>query len=140
MFEETILPLALADKMGRIRGKTRIQKLLFITRDKCKARKIAFPELNYQPYLYGPFSSLLAASVDTLVSSRYVSQQTEPTPSGNTVNVYAPTPAGREFLARAQAAGLIDKNLISVIEEVAKKFGDWPLDELVDYAKSLEYT
>ena len=140
MFEETILPLALAEKLGRIRGKTRIQKLLFIARDRCRQRQIAFPELNYQPYLYGPFSSMLAGAVDTLVSSRYVSQHTEPTPSGNTVNIYAPTQEGRDFLARAQAAGLIDKNLVTVIGEVAKQFGDWPLEELVDYAKSLDYT
>ena len=43
-------------------------------------------------------------------------------------------------MARAQAAGLIDKNLVTVIGEVAKQFGDWPLEELVDYAKSLDYT
>jgi uncharacterized protein YwgA len=140
MFEETVLPLALAEKMGRIRGKTRIQKLLFITRDRCKSRGITFPELNYQPYLYGPFSSKLAGAVDTLVSSQYVSQHTEPTPSGNTVNIYAPTQEGRDFLARAQAAGLIDKGLVAVIGEVAKEYGDWPLADLIDYAKSLDYT
>jgi len=137
MLEEYALPLLLTQKLGEIRGKTRFQKLLYIVQKRSQERKLQLSVFSYEPYLYGPFSAELARTIDVLVSRDLLRRQFAKTDAGYTVSIFRLTPQGEKFLEEASVTKIIDKKVLSVLDEVAREEGDKPLVDLIATAKAL---
>jgi uncharacterized protein YwgA len=137
MIEETIVPLLLAGELKEIRGKTRFQKLIYIIQRKAQSKNIKGLSFNYEAYLYGPFSSQLASTIDNLVSRNNLNEREDITGGGYTIFVYELTPQGTDTVERVRKGMLIDSELVQTISKVAEEYGPLPLQDLVAAAKSM---
>jgi uncharacterized protein YwgA len=134
MFEELLIPLLLSEALGRINGKTRLQKLVYIVQKEANNCNVQASSFNYELYYYGPFSSELSATLENLKETDLIEETTEMTPSGYTRYVYSITDKGRKLLEDAKEKKLLSKKLEKIVKEVAKDFGHLELPELVKEA------
>ena len=137
MLEEYALPLLVARNLKEVRGKTRFQKVLYIVQKRARQNNIPLSAFSYEPYLYGPFSSGLARTLDELVSKGLLKQSFEQTNMGYTVVIYGLTQAGTRFLEQISRAKSVDPRVVSTVEQVANEEGRLPLADLVAAAKAL---
>jgi len=136
MFEDILIPLVLSDVLGRVRGKTRFQKLVYLIQDKAIAENIEASRFNYELSHHGPFSAELSSVLDNLDRNGFLKEDVEITPAGYERYVYSITDKGRRLLERSKEKSLLPRRLIEIVNSVANEFGDIPLSELVDEAYS----
>lgn len=134
MFEEILVPLLLCDILGRLRGKTRFQKLVYLIQDEATAKDIQRSSFIYKLSHYGPFSAELSSVLDDLQNRGLLKERVELTLSGYERYVYSITEKGRRLLERSKRKSLLSKRLMEIVNDVADEFGDVPLSELVDEA------
>src|SRR5262245_16788301 len=84
--------LRLIDSLGKVEGRKKLQKIVHIL----KARGHDFPQ-HFGYLHYGPFSSEVAAEMDSLVSGKLVKEQGEGQPFE--AYVYEPRDSARKLLA-----------------------------------------
>ncbi len=126
-----LIPLKLislaADKT--LRGKVRLQKLVFLTQEQLEHRTM----FQFGPAPLGPLSDDLNESINQLVSIGFIEEIVESTPSGNDVYCYHITKEGTLYLEAEKNAGNISSNVESEIESVYNKYGEMRYVELLDY-------
>ncbi len=135
MFDKTLVPLYILYCMdGEIRGRTRFQKLVFLTKEKVKEKNQDI-DIEFSRLYYGPFSRDLMTSLKTQSQEGTVKEQLEETSYGLTY-IYKLTDPGRNLVENAVKKKLISKEVQQKAKIIAKKFGDKPLDELIAYVYS----
>jgi uncharacterized protein YwgA len=130
MFDKYLVPLYMLQCMhGELRGRTRFQKLVFLTKERLKEENHDI-DIQFSRRFYGPFSRDLRDSIKTQIKEGNLLESVEESSYGF-VYVYTLTNEGRNLVADSLQKGLIDREVKSRIEEVTREFGDKPLDELI---------
>lgn len=130
MFDKYLVPLYMLYCMnGELNGRTRFQKLVFLTKEKLKEGNHDI-DIQFSRLFYGPFSRDLRDSLKTHIKEGTVSEWVEDSSYG-LVYIYQLTDDGRNIVADSLRRGLIPQEVKRKIEEVAHEFGDKPLDELI---------
>lgn len=125
---ETIVPLYLVYlSEGSLRGRTRLQKLVFLVQMKTSN----FLEYDFKKDLYGPCSYKLFKIVDNLVSLGLLDMKTQKTKAGNSVISYSLNPLGRSMVQSAIRNKEIPKPLRMKTKKIFQLYGSNSLVELV---------
>src|SRR4030043_618105 len=82
MFDDLLVPLFLAKHLGKLKGKTRFQKLVFLIQKEADTDKIQASSFDYEIHYYGPYSAELATTLEKLQTDHLLQEETEMTPSG----------------------------------------------------------
>jgi len=131
VFDKTLVPLYMLYCMnGEIRGRTRFQKLVFLTKEKVKEKNDSELDIAFTCLHYGPFSRDLMESLKTQSKEGTVDEQLEENSYGLTY-VYKLTDSGLELIENAIGLKLIPKDVQHMAKAVAKNFGEMPLEELI---------
>ena len=134
MFEEILIPLKLTQNLKQIKGKTRLQKLVFLVQKESIKNNVKASSFEYEIYHYGPFSFQLSSTLEKLISDNLLEEKVEMTPNGYTKYVYVLTPKGKGLLDDAEDKGLISPELVKIIKNVAKEYGELQLSDVVSEA------
>jgi len=139
MQAKKVLPLALlytAD--GRIKGRTRFQKLAFLADQELDTKGI--DPYEFIPYDYGPFDSSLYDELEWLENQGLVSVAKSQTYGGDTRYDYRLTKKGWKSFERnlpeAEPADRSEQHLQTIYEvakEIVDEYNDVPLSNLIDY-------
>lgn len=135
MFDKYLVPLYMLYCMnGEVRGRTRFQKLVFLTKQNLKEEdkdiKIQFSKL-----FYGPFSRDLMESLNGLKKEGLIDEEVEEGSYG-LVYIYKLTSNGTDLVKDSLQKRLIAKQAKKIIQDVADEFGHTPLDELISFVYS----
>ncbi|MEX2192470.1 MAG: hypothetical protein WD717_03715 [Nitrosarchaeum sp.] len=103
------LLLFLLDYFKEVKGRTRIQKMLYLT-DKLGWNTIT----DYYFYQYGPYSEGLKRELELLVRHGLIEENEEESTNGNTLYEYKLTPNGSKYL---QITNLGSSELIKKTEQ-----------------------
>jgi uncharacterized protein YwgA len=130
MFDKYLVPLYMLYCMhGELRGRTRFQKLVFLTKQKLGEENHDI-DIQFSRLFYGPFSRDLRDSVKAQIKEGTMLEWFEESSFG-LVYIYKLTDDGRNLVIDSLQKGLIEQEVKRKIEEVACEFGDKPLDELI---------
>ena len=125
---EILIPLYLIAMSGRqFRGRTRLQKLVFLAQKKLKDAI----DFEFAAAEWGPLSYKLYQATEKLRSLRMLKETTESTPSGKTVICFQVTDEGKKFFDFALAGHLLPTNVKRAIEAVQTEYGSLPVVNLV---------
>jgi uncharacterized protein YwgA len=125
-----IVLLLLCANDGRIDGRTAIQKLVYFT-------QLLLPspqKLNFRPHFYGPYSSDLAALLDSLVGLRFLRTDIVRTSRQRVMYSYFLTDDGNAVASRLKRR--VDAKKISVILDTCKSLTGLRPDVLSFAAKA----
>ncbi len=136
MFDELLTPLFLSKKLGKLYGKTRFQKLVFLIQKEAACNQVPASSFDYEIYHYGPFSSELAETLEKLKKDQLLEENTEITPNGYTRYVYNITKKGETLLENSFRKGIVSNELETIITKIASDYGEMPLSDLVAEAYS----
>jgi uncharacterized protein YwgA len=131
MFEREALLLVLLARLGRVWGKTRMQKLMFLSQ--ADAVNVGNAPFRYYLYKHGPFSLDLALTLGALRDRRYVHESLHRSSVGNPVYLYVLTDEGRRALEDPRASQL-GQGWQAAIESVVRRYGGLDLPFLVEQA------
>jgi uncharacterized protein YwgA len=134
MFEEMLIPLKIAECLGTIKGKTRLQKIVFLIQKEAERKNVDASSFEYEIYRYGPFSFQLSGTLEKLLSDKLLEEKVEMTPNGYTKYVYELTVKGKNLLKDAKTKELISPELIHIIQQTAKNYGEVQLSDVVTEA------
>jgi uncharacterized protein YwgA len=135
MFDKVLVPLYMLYCMdGEIRGRTRFQKLVFLTKEKMKEDNQDV-NIQFNRLYYGPFSRELMESLKALNNEGLMAEQVEEGLYG-LVYVYKLTDNGKTFIKDSIRRKLLDRQAKNKIKFVARDFGQKPLDELISFVYS----
>jgi uncharacterized protein YwgA len=130
MFDKYLVPLYMLYCMNsEVRGRTRFQKLVFLTKEKLIEENHDI-DIQFSKLFYGPFSRDLKDTLKTATKEGTVAEQLEESSFG-LVYIYKLTENGKNLVEDSLHKGLMEKEVKKKIEEVASEFGDKPLDELI---------
>ncbi len=125
----TILPLYLISKAeGRFRGRTRLQKLVFLVQ---KAMGDSF-DFEFNPAEQGPLSYRLYQRMENLGALNLVKELQGRTVSGNPLMRYELTAEGKSFLDFVMQRNQLPPNLRTAADKVYAEYGTLPFIELLD--------
>ena len=116
-----------------VNGRTRIQKDICILKYE---EKINF-NFEFEPHYYGPYSSELTDTVDTLVASGLLEEKIEVLPSGILRYDYGLTHEGKSMFSVIQSK-LEKENIeeLTKIKETIKALKGRPIAEVISLAKA----
>ena len=134
MFEETLIPLQLIKDLKLLKGKTRLQKLVFLIQKEATKRNVQTSSFSYEIYRYGPFSFELASALENLVTEQFIEERIQTTPNGYTKYVYELTTKGERLLEDAKKKNLISSEIETIIRNTANEFGEVQLSDVVSEA------
>jgi len=118
--------------MGELCGKTRLQKLIFILKNRTK--EDIDLEYGYEIYLHGPFSADLVRLVNQLIDQGFIEEKQRTTQTGNMLFEYQVTPRGRAFIGELESKRCISQSLTKAIDDVVENYGYIPLPILIEHA------
>lgn len=132
MESKTLLPLALlyAADDQQVEGRTRIQKLVFLTQERLGTGES--DPFTFIPYDYGPFSTDLLNQLERLEARSFIRIDEERTYGGSKRFTYRLTDAGADYVDR-QSFDETDSRVVRTASEVVEEFNDVMLFELLDY-------
>jgi len=116
------LLLFLLDYLKGIKGRTRIQKMLYLT-DKLGWNTIS----DYYFYQYGPYSEKLKRELDLLVRHGLIEEKEEEKPNGNTLYEYGLTTNGSKYL---HITNIESSDLIKKTEQFLDEIRNYTTDDL----------
>lgn len=134
MMEREMVPLALVDALGVVKGKTRFQKLLYLYQSDSRQSRDAKNHFPFELYHYGPFSFELESTLDILAGMSLLKVTTSLTPEGHSLYLYQLTREGRQLLRQGRNLGWLSRKTESGLRTVAENYGGMPLRQLVDEA------
>lgn len=121
------LLLYLLYKAGVVRGKTRLQKKVFLAQEE---KGIPF-EYNFEPYDKGPLSFELIDDINSLVNGGFVIETITLTDFGPRYD-YRLSEFGRRYIDRIVAKKISKKDK-KKIRSLIKKWNYSPLESLLEY-------
>ena len=126
---EVLLPLYLVHLAGgKLRGRTRMQKLAFLAQQALKGAV----NYNFRPAPFGPLSYDLYSTLEKLCDMGFVEESSLTTNSGNEVVVYELTEGGRDFLEFSIGNDKMDVTIKQTIDRMFNKYGEMPHVDLLD--------
>ncbi len=128
------LPMAVLSTLGKIEGKTKMQKIIGIIQFKGITLKQLDKIYNYELYHHGPFSSELAEILDKLISTGMIQLTVHTSPKGSFTYTYSLTTLGKEYNKVFDARKIISKSIKNTISEVCDETQSLPLPDLVRLA------
>lgn len=137
MIDRELLPLALlyAESGEEIQGRTRLQKLVFLTQKEFTRAEDRLPgTYTYVPYDYGPFARDLYDDLDRLKDRKVIVEDPEEMEDGKIKYDYRLGPRADEYLAeipeeRFEAA-------LELAQKIKSRWNSEELPELLDYVYS----
>ena len=119
---KTGLLLLLLDHFKEIKGRTRIQKMLYLT------NQIGWNAIkDYHFYQYGPYSEWLKRELDLLVQQGLIEEKEENTSDGKTLYEYKITPDGSKYL---QTINLQPSDLVTKTKNFLDQLKNYRTDDL----------
>jgi len=112
-----------------IRGKIRLQKLAFLAQNEFNG---GF-DFKFKPAQFGPLSYTLNQTILRAKRLGLIKETVGKTPYGNDVFCYSATDEGIDLVGYGIATKKIGKKMQHAISKTAKKYGDIPYGELLDY-------
>jgi uncharacterized protein YwgA len=134
MFDDLLVPLLLVERLGKLKGKTRFQKLVFLIQKEADTNKVQASSFDYEIHYYGPYSSELSTTLEKLQTDRLLEEEIEMTPSGYIRYIYLITKKGEKLLSDARKKGLVSSELERIIKKVVEDCGEKQLSDLVSEA------
>jgi len=133
--EKVLLKLLSSADKEQVKGKTRLQKLVFLL-DK-ENEELNIPDFNFYSYDYGPFSKELLEEIERLERLGFVEITKSRSIGGSVRYDYKITPQGEERLSGLDTSEELNGEIRNIIDE----FGDKPLLNLIDevYEKYPDY-
>jgi uncharacterized protein YwgA len=129
------LPLAILYYAGKISGKVRFQKLVFL----CIQEGGVPTEYGFKLHKFGPFSEDLSKDLQGLAADKGILMAEEVTWSSaegpSAITVYSLTKSGRS-LAEAKILPAFDADTKSRIQEVVQRYNNLPLPKLLAHVYS----
>lgn len=129
-----IILLVLGEADGAIRGRTRMQKVLYFL---CQR---LHKDADYSPHYYGPYSEQVAGAVDSLVARGLVEEKLEPTSTGGPfegkIYEYVLDDRGRELLASIEELHL--EEAARVRKQYRELLSDSPSTQALAVASKLD--
>lgn len=127
-FLEALIPLYYVHIAGGLlKGRTRMQKLVFLFQMKSQT----IVDYEYKKGDYGSFSYKLYTILENLVSVGLLIEKKETTPVGNEVIIYELTEAGKSLIDFACKSGLLTPTIRQNLEQIFKEYGTLPLIDLI---------
>lgn len=122
-----------ANNQQSIRGRTRLQKMLFLLQQKYKKCNFQY---DFYPHDYGPYSSTLQSDIDDLVIDDYLDEIEFPLSSGRVGYNYSITKRGKSLVKTAlnyekTKEHQFDK-IYNTCEEIKQYVNETNLDELLN--------
>lgn len=135
MIDRQLLPLALlrASKGQDIRGRTRLQKMVFLIQQQFGDTDELPGEYTYIPYDYGPFAKKLYDDLDFL-EERDVITENRVTMGDKVVYYYSLGPNADGYLSNWSSDEV--NRVLDMAEHIKGDFNDVPLPSLLDYVYS----
>jgi len=127
--DEFPIPLEIIAQGKEIRGKVRLQKLVFLSQTRLGEKY----DYDFEPAPLGPLSDNLNHLVGRMTELGIIEENIKSTPSGNDVYCYKITDTGKKFLASAKRNGVLNPKEIKTINSVYKKYGEMPYVQLLDF-------
>lgn len=130
--QKLLLPLLLVKESdGRLRGRTRFQKLIFLYQELSNSPLAKF---QYFAWDYGPYSKELQAFVDLLVENGFLAEEAVEfeAGSGKKIYEYRLTTAGRTLLESQRAAVGTD-SASRELRAISDEWGSKDLDEVLGF-------
>ena len=117
-----------------IRGRTRLQKMVYLLKEKYK---IPFT-LKFKPYYYGPYSEELSDNIALLIALKFTEETTEYLGMGLNRHNYQLTDKGKKYICRfTEIAGEDTEKIIEKLQRDIAEINELPTSELISKAKAL---
>ncbi|MDH3617563.1 MAG: Panacea domain-containing protein [Nitrosopumilus sp.] len=128
LLDEFPIPLEIISHDSEIRGKVRLQKLVFLSQVQL-GKKYDF---EFEPAPLGPLSDRVNYLLGRMTELGIIEEKIKSTASGNDVYCYRITATGKKFLESAKQNKVLSKEEIKTIDSVFKKYGKMSYVELLD--------
>lgn len=129
LLDEFTIPLEIISRGDEIRGKVRLQKLVFLTQVSLGKKY----DYGFEPAPLGPLSDRVNYLLRRMAELGVVEESIESTKSGNDVYCYKITDAGHEILGHVKKLKMLSQKEIEKIDSVYEKYGNMPYVELLDF-------
>ena len=139
------LLLAYAEDDEPIRGKTRLQKIIFLFQQEILTEKQKDLGYNFIPFNYGPYSSILQSDVDDLIIDDYLEVDMFQRMDGKYIYHYKITEKGKELaeaiLTESKYARLKLTGPYNLLRKIKNEANNDNLDTLLKrvYSEHPEY-
>jgi len=116
---------------GLIRGKTKLQKLLFLVQNELKNRGFK-AKYAFRPYLYGPYSRELYTDIEWLRMNELIEVRTTFDDDIGLMTDFAITEKGRRKLSSLMDSQIYG-NIDEIINSIVSKYGEMDVAQLVEF-------
>ena len=123
-----LLPLLMCFAKGKepVNGRTRMQKMIFVTE-----MKLRLGQLQFQPADYGPFSWRLSSDIDFLVETGMIRENEMSLPDGSVKYEYQITKEGSDYVRKAASEDGAVAKILTTMEGVKREYNHQPLSSLL---------
>lgn len=132
LLDEFPILLEIISHDDEIRGKIRLQKLVFLTQIQL-GKKYNY---DFEPAPLGPLSDHVNYLIGRMTELGVIEENVKSTPSGNDVYCYKITDTGGKFLASAKRNGVLNQKEIKTIDAIYTKYGKMSYVKLLDFVHS----
>lgn len=129
LLNELSVPLEIISHDDEIRGKVRLQKLVFLSQTRLGKRY----DYDFEPAPLGPLSDHVNYLLGRMTELGIIEENIRTTSSGNDVYCYKITDTGEEILEFVKHNGVLSKKEIRTIDSVYKKYGKMSYVKLLDF-------
>ena len=123
------LLLEIISHSDEIRGKVRLQKLVFLSQIRLGKKY----DYGFVPAPLGPLSDHVNCLLAHMAELGVIEENIRSTSSGNDVYCYKITDTGKEILKSAKRNGILSEKEIRTINSVYKKYGELPYVQLLHF-------
>ena len=116
-------------QFGNLKGKTRLQKLVFL----CQTEFKGGFDYEFTPAQFGPLSYKLNHAIQRAKKLGLIEETLGVTTNGNPVFSYALTHEGENFLEYSRQSKKIDDELHKAIKNTVNTYGNTSFGDLLDY-------
>ena len=128
LLDEFLVPLEIISH-GEIRGKVRLQKLVFLSQISLGKKY----DYDFEPAPLGPLSDRVNYLLGRMKELGVIEENIKSTSSGNDVYCYTITDAGEKILTSAKKQGTLNTKEVNVINSVYAKYGEMSYVKLLDF-------
>ena len=129
LLDEFAVLLEIISQEDEMRGRVRLQKLIFLSQISLKGKY----DYEFEPAPLGPLSDHVNYLLKRMIELGVVEEIIKFTPSGNNVYCYKITNAGKEILDYAKKSKVLNPQDVEEIDTVYKEFGKMSYVSLLDY-------
>lgn len=129
LLSEFALLLEIISHDDEIRGKVRLQKLVFLSQTRLGKKH----DYSFEPAPLGPLSDHVNYLLWRMTELGVIEENIRITSSGNDVYCYKITDTGKEILESAKRKDVLNEKEIGMIDSVCKKYGKMPYVKLLDF-------